>query len=52
LFEEPKGGITIPEGATEWGAELEQRRSWDALKFASAYGLKLIGINFFLVKAL
>ncbi|KAF9442588.1 PEBP-like protein [Macrolepiota fuliginosa MF-IS2] len=48
LFEEPKGGVTIPQGATEYGTTLEERRSWNALKFAEEYGLKLVGVNFFL----
>ncbi|KAH7098065.1 PEBP-like protein [Auriculariales sp. MPI-PUGE-AT-0066] len=52
LFEEPAAGFKVPEGATEWGAQLEERRSWDALKFAQTYNLKLVGANFFLVKAL
>lgn len=48
LFEEPKGGVTIPQGAVEYGKKLEERRSWNAMKFAKEYGLKLVGANFFL----
>ncbi|XP_006456376.1 hypothetical protein AGABI2DRAFT_211293 [Agaricus bisporus var. bisporus H97] len=48
LFEEPKGGVTIPQGAVEYGTALEQRRSWNAMKFAGQYNLKLVGANFFL----
>jgi phosphatidylethanolamine-binding protein len=51
LFEEPSGGFTIPEGAPEYGAALEERRSWDAVAFGEKYGLKLVGASFFLVKA-
>lgn len=39
----------IPQGAKEYGATLEERRSWDPLEFAAKYGLKLVGANFLLV---
>ncbi|KAJ3573246.1 hypothetical protein NP233_g2548 [Leucocoprinus birnbaumii] len=48
LFEEPEGGVSVPHGAVEYGAKLEERRSWNAMKFADEYGLKLVGANFFL----
>ncbi|KAF5347604.1 hypothetical protein D9756_010683 [Leucocoprinus leucothites] len=48
LFQEPEGGISVPDGAVEYGAKLEERRSWNAIKFANEYGLKLVGANFFL----
>ncbi|KAA1479223.1 PEBP-like protein [Dentipellis sp. KUC8613] len=52
LFEEPTGeAFEIPKGAPEYGATLEERRSWDAVKFGEQYGLKLVGANFFLVNA-
>ncbi|KAF9045780.1 PEBP-like protein, partial [Hymenopellis radicata] len=51
LFEEPAGGLTIPEGAVEHGAELEQRRKWSAFEFGKKYGLTLVGANYFLVKS-
>jgi hypothetical protein len=51
LFEEPIGGYEIPGGAPEYGAELEQRRSWNAVAFGEKYGLKLIGADFFLLRA-
>lgn len=50
LFQEPKGGITIPEGSPEYGSALEERRSWDVLAFWEKYNLKLLGANFFLTK--
>ena len=50
LFREPVGGVTIPEGAKEYGAELEQRRSWNAVQFGEQYGLELVGASYFLVK--
>ncbi|KAG6856814.1 hypothetical protein H0H87_000513 [Tephrocybe sp. NHM501043] len=51
LFEEPASGFTVPEGATEYGAALEERRSWNALDFGKKYGLRLVGANLFLVQA-
>lgn len=48
LFEEPEGGVNIPQGAVEYGVKLEERRSWNPVKFAEQYGLKLVGANFFL----
>lgn len=51
LFEEPASGFTVPEGAPEYGAALEERRSWNAVEFGNRYGLKLIGATFFLVQA-
>ncbi|KAG5640727.1 hypothetical protein DXG03_007420 [Asterophora parasitica] len=51
LFEEPSSGFAVPEGAAEYGAALEERRSWNAVDFGTKYGLKLVGANFFLVQA-
>ncbi|PFH47277.1 hypothetical protein AMATHDRAFT_77273 [Amanita thiersii Skay4041] len=51
LFEEPAGGITIPQGEPEYGSALEERRSWDAMAFARKYNLKLVGANFFLLRS-
>jgi len=51
LFEEPVGGYEIPASAPEHGAEREQRRSWNAVAFGEKYGLKLVGADFFLLKA-
>jgi len=48
LFEEPEGGINIPQNAIEHGIKLEDRRTWNTPKFAEAYDLKLVGVNFFL----
>ena len=39
----------MPQGEPEHGAVLEERRSWDPVKFAEKYGLKLVGANYFLV---
>ncbi|KAG5650533.1 hypothetical protein H0H81_011922 [Sphagnurus paluster] len=51
LFEEPESGFTVPEGAPEYGAALEERRSWNAVDFGNKHGLKLVGANLFLVQA-
>ena len=51
LFEEPIGGYKITAAAPEHGAELEQRRSWNAVVFGEKYGLKLVGADFFLLRA-
>ncbi|KAF8963275.1 phosphatidylethanolamine-binding protein [Flammula alnicola] len=51
LFQEPAGGITIPNNAVEHNPEPASRRSWNAIAFAEKYNLKLVGANFFLTKA-
>ncbi|KAK1225807.1 hypothetical protein PQX77_011218 [Marasmius sp. AFHP31] len=51
LFQEPKGGYSIPQDAKEHGAALEERRSWNAVEFGKQYGLKLVGANYFLVRS-
>ncbi|TFK47412.1 PEBP-like protein [Heliocybe sulcata] len=52
LFQEPPSApLAIPEGAVEYGAALEERRSWNALDFAKKYGLKLVGANFFICRS-
>jgi len=51
LFEEPVGGYDVPAGAREYGAEREQRINWNAIAFGEKYGLKLVGADFFLLKA-
>ncbi|KAJ3481916.1 hypothetical protein NLI96_g7330 [Meripilus lineatus] len=54
LFQEPTGikdGFTVPTDAPEHGAALEERRSWNAIDFGKKYGLKLVGVNFFLMRS-
>jgi len=51
LFREPTGGLDVPKGAPEYGAELEQRRKWSGVEFGERYSLKLVAANFFLLKA-
>ncbi|KXN81600.1 hypothetical protein AN958_04394 [Leucoagaricus sp. SymC.cos] len=48
LFGEPEGGVNVPQGAVEYGTKLEERRSWNSMKFAEEYKLTLVGVNFFL----
>ncbi|KAH9923822.1 phosphatidylethanolamine-binding protein [Fomitopsis serialis] len=53
LWQEPSTAQTLrlPAGAPEYGAALEERRSWDPVVFAEKYGLKLVGATYFLVEA-
>ena len=53
MFQEPAGTetFTIPQGSPEYGAAVEERRSWNPVSFAEEYGLKLVGANYFLVKS-
>ena len=54
LFQEPTGikdGFAVPPDAPEHGAALEERRSWNAIDFGKKYGLKLVGVNFFLMRS-
>ena len=51
LFEEPTGGYEIPADASEYGAEVEQRRGWSAVAFGENYGLKLVGADLILFGA-
>ena len=53
LFQEPSGSepFTVPDDSPEYGAALEERRSWDAVKFAEKYGLKLVGANYMLIRS-
>ncbi|EMD32339.1 hypothetical protein CERSUDRAFT_58547 [Gelatoporia subvermispora B] len=53
LFGEPPSaqGLVVPPEAPEHDVTLEERRNWDALAFAERYGLKLVGANYFLIRA-
>ncbi|KAL1706578.1 phosphatidylethanolamine-binding protein [Schizophyllum commune] len=52
LFQEPAAdSFAIPEGAPEYGAALEERRSWNGVEFGEKYGLKLVAANFFLIRS-
>ncbi|KAF5329603.1 hypothetical protein D9619_009388 [Psilocybe cf. subviscida] len=52
LFQEPKGGISIPADAPEHQSEFTSRRSWNAMAFAEKFNLKLVGVNYFLTQAM
>ncbi|CDO70206.1 hypothetical protein BN946_scf184942.g6 [Trametes cinnabarina] len=53
LFQEPAFGqpFVVPQGEPEHGVALEERRSWNPLAFAQKHDLKLVGANYFLVRA-
>ncbi|CAE6483344.1 hypothetical protein ACGC1H_001129 [Rhizoctonia solani] len=51
LFREPSEDFAVPPGSPEYGAELEQRRKWSGVEFGKRYGLQLVAVNFFLLKA-
>jgi len=53
LWQEPSTAQTLrlPADVPEYGAALEERRSWDPVAFAEKYGLKLVGATYFLVEA-
>lgn len=49
LFKEPAGGVNFTIDDFGGGHGRQQRRHWDAIKFAEQKGLKLVGVDFFLV---
>ncbi|KAH9837981.1 PEBP-like protein [Rhodofomes roseus] len=53
LWQEPSTTETLrlPADAPEYGAALEERRSWDPVAFGEKYGLKLVGATYFLLQA-
>lgn len=53
LFQEPASAepFIVPQGQPEYGAALEERRSWNPVAFANKYGLRLVGANYFLVRS-
>lgn len=51
LFQEPIGGISIPANAVERNADPSSRKQWNAMEFARKFDLKLVGANFFEMKA-
>jgi len=50
LFQEPSGGINLSADAVERKGDFEARPKWNALTFAENYGLKLVGINYFMTQ--
>ncbi|KAI0746243.1 phosphatidylethanolamine-binding protein [Daedaleopsis nitida] len=53
LFQEPDIAetFTVPQGAPEYGAALEECRSWNPVAFAEKHGFKLVGANYLLVRS-
>ena len=49
LFREPARGVDFTIDDFGGGHERQQRRHWNAIKFAEQKGLRLVGANFFLV---
>ena len=51
LFQEAAGTepFVVPQGEPEHGTALEERRSWDPIRFSKKHGLRLVGANYFLV---
>ena len=50
LFQEPSGGVNLGDDAIERNGDGKARPKWNALAFAEAYGLKLVGINYFMTQ--
>ncbi|THU78255.1 PEBP-like protein [Dendrothele bispora CBS 962.96] len=50
LFQEPPG-FSLPPDAKEFGDSIPERRHWKAFEFGEKYGLKLVGANYFIVRA-
>ncbi|KAG2137946.1 PEBP-like protein [Suillus clintonianus] len=49
LYQEPNVDFSIPENAQERKNEPANRKNWNAAGFAEKYGLKLVGVNYFVV---
>ncbi|KAG2746459.1 PEBP-like protein, partial [Suillus brevipes Sb2] len=49
LYEEPNAGFSISADAPERRNQPANRKNWNATMFADKYGLKLIGVNYFIV---
>ncbi|KAK7453370.1 hypothetical protein VKT23_011634 [Stygiomarasmius scandens] len=50
LFQEPPG-FSLPPDAKEFTDSVPERRHWSAFGFGEQYGLKLVGVNYFIVRA-
>ncbi|KAG2367135.1 phosphatidylethanolamine-binding protein [Suillus spraguei] len=49
LYQEPSADFSIPADAPERKNEPANRKNWKAAGFADKYGLKLVGVNYFVV---
>lgn len=50
LFQEPSGGINLRNDSVEHNGDVKARSKWNALAFAEDYGLKLVGVNYFMTQ--
>ena len=50
VFQEPSGGVNIRSDAIERNGDTKARSNWNALTFAEKYGLKLVGISYFMTQ--
>ena len=50
LYQEPTVDFVIPTQAPEYKSGSKDRAKWNAASFADKYGLKLVGVNYFIVK--
>ena len=50
LYQEPSVGFGIPSDALECKSGARDRAKWNAAGFAKRYGLKLVGVNYVVVK--
>ncbi|KAG2032656.1 phosphatidylethanolamine-binding protein [Suillus americanus] len=49
LYQEPNADFLIPADAPERKNEPANRKNWNSAEFADKYGLKLVGVNYFVV---
>ncbi|KAG2126081.1 phosphatidylethanolamine-binding protein [Suillus cothurnatus] len=49
LYQEPNADFSIPADASERKNEPANRKNWNAAEFADKHGLKLVGVNYFVV---
>jgi len=50
LYQEPSGGFSIPTRAHEYKSGSKDRAKWNAARFADEYELKLVGVNYVVVR--
>ena len=50
LYQEPSVDFVIPTHAQEYKSGSKDRAKWNAASFAEQYGLKLVGVNYVVVR--
>ncbi|KAI9566975.1 PEBP-like protein [Boletus coccyginus] len=50
LYQEPSVDFSIPTHAREYESRPKDRAKWNAARFADEYGLKLVGVNYVVVR--